>query len=160
MPSYFFDSSALVKRYVKEVGTAWVINLTDPKVANTIYIARITGVEVIAAIRKAERCRIITKVDADKIINDFRSDFSSQYFIIEMKADILTSAMDLADKYTLKGYDAVQLATAMMIDDQIKKTGLSAMLTVPSLTLVCSDKQLLAAASATSLSVEDPQLHP
>lgn len=30
MADYFFDSSALVKRYVREVGSDWVGQLTDP----------------------------------------------------------------------------------------------------------------------------------
>lgn len=30
MASYYLDTSALVKRYVTERGTAWIVNLTDP----------------------------------------------------------------------------------------------------------------------------------
>lgn len=40
------DSSALVKRYVRENGTAWVRGLTDPAAGHTLYIAGITGVTV------------------------------------------------------------------------------------------------------------------
>jgi predicted nucleic acid-binding protein len=50
VPVYFFDSSALVKRFARETGTAWVINLFKPASGNRIYIARITYVEVISAI--------------------------------------------------------------------------------------------------------------
>jgi predicted nucleic acid-binding protein len=31
MPCYYFDSSALVKRYVNEIGSAWVQNITAPR---------------------------------------------------------------------------------------------------------------------------------
>jgi predicted nucleic acid-binding protein len=43
MADCFLDTSALVKRHVNEVGTAWVRSLTRPKTAHTFYIARITA---------------------------------------------------------------------------------------------------------------------
>jgi uncharacterized protein len=43
MAAYFFDSSALVKRYVVESGTQWVRNLCDPTVSHSLYIVRITA---------------------------------------------------------------------------------------------------------------------
>ena len=44
--SYFYlDSSALVKRYLTEIGSAWVGVLTDPAVGNSIVVAEITRVE-------------------------------------------------------------------------------------------------------------------
>jgi predicted nucleic acid-binding protein len=52
MAAYFFDSSALVKRYVREPGTTWVIQLLDPTAGNKIHVARITGAEVVSAITR------------------------------------------------------------------------------------------------------------
>jgi predicted nucleic acid-binding protein len=40
--AYFVDSSTLVKRYVRETGTAWVRRLTRRNPATVIYIAHIT----------------------------------------------------------------------------------------------------------------------
>jgi uncharacterized protein len=37
MSDYFFDSSALVKRYLAELGTAWVRGLVDPTARNSIW---------------------------------------------------------------------------------------------------------------------------
>ena len=50
MSAFYFDSSALTKRYLTEIGSAWVTNLTDPAAANTIIVAEITRVEVAAAL--------------------------------------------------------------------------------------------------------------
>ena len=50
MAVYFFDSSALIKRYINETGTAWVQSLTDAASGHEIYIARVTTVEVVAAV--------------------------------------------------------------------------------------------------------------
>jgi hypothetical protein len=55
---YYVDSSALVKRYVAERGSAWITGLVDPAAANDIYIVRITTVEVVSALtRRAHRAR-------------------------------------------------------------------------------------------------------
>lgn len=48
MQAYFMDSSALVKRYIKEIGSAWVINLFRPHSFNQIFVSEITLAEVIA----------------------------------------------------------------------------------------------------------------
>ncbi len=49
------DSSALVKRYVQEVGTSWVRSLTHRGTANQIYLVRITAVEVTSAVARRRR---------------------------------------------------------------------------------------------------------
>jgi uncharacterized protein len=46
---YFCDSSTLVKCYVQERGSAWMRTLLDPTAGHHLYLASITGVEVIAA---------------------------------------------------------------------------------------------------------------
>ncbi|MEG4984838.1 hypothetical protein QUB08_03510 [Microcoleus sp. BR0-C5] len=38
MTIYFVDSSALVKRYINEIGSAWVLSLCDPALNNDRYI--------------------------------------------------------------------------------------------------------------------------
>jgi hypothetical protein len=43
MAHYFFDTSALVKRHVIEVGSPWVKSLVRAKAAHTLYIARISS---------------------------------------------------------------------------------------------------------------------
>lgn len=55
MAVYFFDSSALVKRYVQETGSAWVMATTAPQAGHALYIARITAVEVVSALTRRHR---------------------------------------------------------------------------------------------------------
>jgi len=47
---YYFDSSALAKRYVAERGSQWVTQTCGTSSGNTIYTVRITGAEIIAAL--------------------------------------------------------------------------------------------------------------
>ena len=51
------DSSSLVKRYVTETGSMWMERLTDPDAGNRLYIASITGVEIISAITRTSAPR-------------------------------------------------------------------------------------------------------
>ena len=39
MKDYFFDSSAIVKRYNSEAGTVWVENITNLRTGHNIYVA-------------------------------------------------------------------------------------------------------------------------
>ena len=162
MALYFFDSSALVKRYVRETGTDWVRAISDPTANNKIYVAEITGVEVIAAITRRVRTKSISKTDAETAIKQFRYDFAKQYKISEIPSSIISDAMDLTETYQLRAYDAVQLSVALEIDSQIKaitKTT-SIVSAVPSLTIVSADDELNVAVIAEGLSLEDPKNYP
>ena len=84
MAVYFCDSSAVVKRYVQETGSVWVNNTLDPAAEHQIYIARITGVEVISAITRRARSGDIAASDADSVLSQFRRDFAATYRKIEI----------------------------------------------------------------------------
>jgi hypothetical protein len=64
MAFYYVDSSALVKRYIRETGSAWVLSWFDPSLNNDVLIAAITGVEIIAAIIRRARGRSISITDS------------------------------------------------------------------------------------------------
>ncbi|MEQ8462666.1 type II toxin-antitoxin system VapC family toxin [Coleofasciculus sp. E1-EBD-02] len=50
--AYFLDSSALVKRYIPETGSAWIQAIADTATGNLLFITRITWVEVLIIIPK------------------------------------------------------------------------------------------------------------
>lgn len=64
MNIYFLDSSALIKRYVTETGSAWLTNLIEPTSGNRLYVARITAGEVVSAIKRRERSGNLNATDA------------------------------------------------------------------------------------------------
>lgn len=77
MTVYYFDSSAIVKRYITEVGTGWVIGTADVGAGNEILISLLARTEVPAAIFKRQREGSITAADAGLAVSDFVSDFST-----------------------------------------------------------------------------------
>lgn len=108
MSVYYFDSSALVKRYCYETGSLWVQHLADTEQGNVIFTAHITGIEAVAAIARKARMSEIFEPDATTAIRAFRHDFQTQYQIIQMTPAIVNRAMELAEKRGLRGYDAAQ----------------------------------------------------
>jgi uncharacterized protein len=154
MALYFFDSSALVKRYVRERGSDWVLQLTNPAFKHGLLVASITGVEVISALTRQARSGNISAADLALALALFRFDFINEYQILELSPPVLNRAMSLAELRALRGYDAVQLAAALTAHQARIALGQAL------LTLVSADAALNAAASAEGLLVDDPTVHP
>jgi predicted nucleic acid-binding protein len=154
MAAYFFDTSALIKRHVREVGSAWVRSLTRPKASHTIYLSRITAVEVHSAITRRQRSGTLSPAQAGAILGHFRRHLSQRYILRDLDRPLLADAMLLARRHGLRAYDAVQLAAALQVNRMYQTTG------VGPVTLVSADQELNTAAAAEGLLVEDPNQHP
>lgn len=153
MAAYFCDTSALVKRYVAETGSAWLTATIAPQVGNYLFIARITFVEVISAITRRERGRHISPADAKTARIQFETDYSSEFFNVEISENLINEAANLAGKHALRSYDAVQLAAALETEKERTALGFS------SLILLSADTDLNTAAIAEGLTVDDPNNH-
>ena len=77
MPVYFLETSALVKRYVEETGTAWGQALVDVSSGNVIHVAQVFGVEAVAALTLRMRRGGMTLGAASAAIFDLRRDLIS-----------------------------------------------------------------------------------
>jgi uncharacterized protein len=84
LPAYFFDTSALVKRYVNETGSAWVDDLTDVAAGNDIYILRMTEIEVTSAVTRRRRGGTLSVTDAATVLAQFRQDLANEYHVVEV----------------------------------------------------------------------------
>ena len=152
MAAYFFDSSALVKRYAKETGTAWVFSLVRPSADNRLYLARITGAEVVSALSRRERAGLLTSSSVPKALSRFQREFANRYVVIEVSPNLVAAAMTLARTHALRSYDAVQLAAAL----EARRARMGA----GTLVLISADNALNAAAIAEGLATDNPNHHP
>lgn len=150
MAAHYFDSSALVKRYVREDGTAWVRTLTHRRTGHQIFLGRITIVEVTSAVARRRAGGHISAAKATSLLSRFRKHVAGRYTILEITPGLLADAATLANKLELRAYDAVQLAAALELN-RISQGGL---------VLVSADQALNDAARLEGLSVEDPRVHP
>lgn len=154
MTAYFLDSSALVKRYVSETGSAWIQLLTDSQTGNLLFITRITWVEVISAFARRQREGSLTSADVALVIQTFRSDLNTQYQVIELDAKLAVSAGQLVNQYPLRAYDAVQLASVLRIQPAFTTTQST------SLIFLTADNRNSAIAGALGLLTDNPNHHP
>jgi len=84
---------------------------------------------------------------------DLRHDLANQYRVVAIDPVVIDRAMHLAETRALHGCDAVQLAAALSLRDEL------AALTGVKLVLVSADAELNAAAEAEGLAVENPNDH-
>lgn len=154
MAAYYLDTSALVKRYAREVGSVWLVNLTRPSAGNEIFTVLATGPEMIAAIFRKVRTGQASQMEAVQAATTFRGEWLTQYQLVPFTNTLADEAMGLVEKHGLRGYDSIHLAAALTIRVVRQVANLSA------LTFVSSDRAQLQAARAEGLAAEDPTAFP
>lgn len=154
MDYYFFDSSSIVKNYVQEIGTTWVKVIFNSLQTTTIYSAEIAEVEVVAAFARKLKGKRLTQLDANTASQQFKLDFSKDFRIVQTNQILIKSAIQIAEKHFLRGYDAVQLASALEVENELVS------LNLPSLIFVSADNELNNAAKSAGLTVENPNNYP
>lgn len=136
----YLDASALVKRYVAEAGSAEVGELIDQ--AAVVGTAIISRAEVAAAMAKAVRMALLTREEGVSALQFFSAEWES-LVRLQMSEVLVSRAASLAWDYSLRGYDAAHLASALFWWDMLGE----------SVTVATYDRQLWNAAQATGLTV-------
>ncbi len=143
-----------MKRYVPETGSAWIRALSAQETGNSLFIARITWVEVLSALARREREGSLTPTDKTLILQRFRSDLNNQYQVIELDSTLAQTAGQLVGQYPLRAYDAVQLASVLRIQPAFATTQST------SLIFLTADNRLSAIAQTLGLLTDNPNHHP
>lgn len=151
---YFLDSSALIKRYVVEIGSPWIKTLTDSQTGNSLLLVRITWVEVLSAFARRQREGGINAAEVAALIQNFRSEFNSRYRVIEVDEALVERAGELIVQYPLRAYDAVQLASALRVQSVLRS------IPETQLIFVSADNRLLDIAQSAGLAIDNPNNYP
>jgi predicted nucleic acid-binding protein len=106
----YLDASALVKRYVAERGSRETGELSAR--AAVVATSLITRAEVAAALAKAVRLGIVEPESGRKAQRAFASQWPDIAKVPVTEA-LVSRAEALAWDFALRGYDAVQLASAL-----------------------------------------------
>lgn len=154
MTTYYADTSALIKRYVDEVGSDWLRATFDAQPPPSIVVVHLLLVEVTSALARRMREGVLTPAEYAQIQNAFRHDCLNDYEIVVAVGDIIDQANHLLEAHPLRAYDAVHLATAAVTNQQLLDNDLAP------LTFLCADDRLNSAASAEGLAAENPNDHP
>lgn len=117
----FLDTSSLIKLYHTEIGTDLLDKIFEDFAVNEIFLSDIARVEFSSAIWKKVRTKDLMPNEASDIINSFNEDFGN-YTFIELDAELISTAINLVNKYGLKGLrtlDSFQLASIIKIKSEL-----------------------------------------
>jgi predicted nucleic acid-binding protein len=139
----YFDSSALVKRYVEETGTNSVKSILSR--GGEIATSKLTYPEILSALMRKHRAGEIAKKPLQDIVARFGRDWY-HILVLEFHNDLLHIVKFLIEKHPIKAADAIHLSSALWLK-------LSSKIDV---TFIASDLNLLKAAQAEKLQIINP----
>ena len=153
----YFDSSALVKYYLIESGTLWVRSTIDQWTGqgweHRIATSMLSVAEVVSAFAKRRRAKEIPPALYNAVISRFLREGRQRCQLLGAHETVIDLATDLIQRYPIRAYDAIQLATALQLDQVLRSNRL------PPLAFVSADKALCDAARAAGLRAENPNDH-
>jgi predicted nucleic acid-binding protein len=110
----YLDTSALVKRYVAEPGSAAVRPLFRSRAVATV---RIAYAELAATLARLAREGALAETARTRIVGRLDRDFAAMT-VVEVRATLVRRVPALVARCPLRGYDAVHLAAALVIREQ------------------------------------------
>ena len=135
----YFDTSALVKKYVQEAGSTRVREL----LASYEFVSSaIAPIEIHSAVRRRHRQGEISRQSYASILSRVKQD-RLFWQLVEPVPQVLAKAEEIVMAYNVRTLDALHLASAMIIQDSIETT-------IP---FVTADDRQLTAARACKLEV-------
>jgi predicted nucleic acid-binding protein len=140
----YLDTRALVKRYFSEKHSESVVALW--RKAEEIITSSVAYAEAMASFwRKKREGRLTSK--CLKITMDlFRRDWES-FIRVEVNKELNPYIDMLVEKYTLRGFDAIHLASATIVSETVPED----------LLFICFDKMLVTSAQKQGLKTFPPK---
>lgn len=112
----YLDTSVLVKLYVKEIGSERIRDLIHN--ATVVSTSKVAYAEARAAFARKQKEDGFSVSILRRIVGDLNSDWES-YFVIELSDGLIRFAGDMAEKYLLRGFDSIHLASAIFLKNKI-----------------------------------------
>ena len=135
----YFDTSVLVKNYVREAGSSRVRALLT---SYEFLSSAITTIELQSALQRRRRQREITQANYNSIVSRLAHD-RLYWQLVEVVPQVLSKAEELVKAENVRTLDAIHLASAMIIQDSFPTP----------LPFISADERQLAAAQNCKLSV-------
>ncbi|MBS7652734.1 type II toxin-antitoxin system VapC family toxin [Candidatus Bathyarchaeota archaeon] len=144
-----FDTSALVKRYRKEVGSDVLDELFELKEHN-FAISFWTILEFMVAFSTRMKRGELSKEALNILISRFLKDVLDRFAIISVNDELIASATSIAVRHALPSSDCLQLASVISLKHTLEPLE-------EKVVLICSDKDLCKAAKEEEIEVIDPE---
>jgi uncharacterized protein len=149
MAVFYLDTSAILKRYRTESGSAVVDDLYDQQgTHDTLLTSLFTCLEFESVARGAFKGKQLTQQAYHTLLGGLARDIGEYILVTSFTADRMIEAISLARAHALKAPDAMQFAAAAHVSRTI---------TGGAFVFVVSDKELLAAARELKMTTLDPE---
>ncbi len=112
----YLDTSSLVKLYVAEEDSAKVKNLVT--LSNATATSLVAYAEARAAFARIYNEKGFEANEYGRLIASFNEDWDN-YLIIRVTKELVRLAGDLAEKYGLRGFDAIHLSSAVTLRQEL-----------------------------------------
>jgi predicted nucleic acid-binding protein len=136
----YFDTSALIKRYVEEPGRGPVLQLLRRHACVT---SAVLPVEIRSALRRRVSEGTLDAAALPGILRRVAMD-RAYWTLVEVASEVLVSAEALAAAHPLRALDAIHVASAQLVAGRLAPTAL---------TFVSADARQSAAASALGMTI-------
>ena len=114
----YLDTSAWLKLYVGERGTQEVIAAVQS--AELVAISRVAYAEARAALARVLREKRTTPAEHRKRVAALDADYV-EVLKVEVSEEVIRQAGELAESHALRGFDAIQLASAKWLARKTRK---------------------------------------
>lgn len=125
MSHYYLDSSAAVKLYVAETGADWLRHRLLGEAPVAVLSSHLLRVELWSAFARRRREGTLSASDFTQTITWFTEHLHGLYRLAPMTDTLLQTACTLLEKHPLRGADAIHLATAIILNQQLAAAELS-----------------------------------
>ena len=151
MVTWYCDSSALVKRYVREAGSRW---FRERQNQNKLLTSALAMAEIAAALSRRRRDGTISLFefhrDRGQLAHHVRS---GQYIFLAAGLNVIEKAARLTYRMPMTAYDAIHLATALIYVRSASDSD------VEQFQFITADDQLRRAAEAEGLQTQNPNAY-
>ena len=119
MAVFFFDTSALVKRYYSEKGTETVNEIIETD-QNRVVISSLSIIETVSAFRRKHNRGELSEEAMDGLLSSFFQEALEEFLILPLEESILQFSFELILEDDLRTLDSLQFSAAISIEPEIE----------------------------------------
>lgn len=112
----YLDTSSLVKLYIAEEGSP--LARTAVTGARLVATSAVAYVEARAAFARRRREHVLSSATHRRLVRALDTDWG-RYLRIEASGALIHEAASLAERHCLRGYDAIHLASALLLKGRL-----------------------------------------
>ena len=113
---HYVDTSAWVKRYVQERGSAWMATWLSK--GPHLACATLGLIEMLCAVSRKQRAGELSAARYGVLVEQVETDYAT-FAQIDLSQDVLAIARAMPSMYALRGADTVHLASAIALREEL-----------------------------------------